>query len=172
MKAIIFDLDGTLIDTVYAQVLAWQKSFATLEHLTVPAWCLHQKIGLDGKLLAVATGAELARKISSKRAEDLDRKHSELMKQILPHPDALPGAIELLADLRKRKVPHGIATSSKRKGLTGPIKILGSPKDIVVICPTTWKMPNRSPTCSFDAANVWEFLPETALRLGIRFGIC
>jgi HAD superfamily hydrolase (TIGR01509 family) len=134
MKALIFDLDGTLIDTVYAQVLAWQKSFATLEHLTVPAWCLHQKIGLDGKLLAVATGAELARKISSKRAEDLDRKHSELMKQILPHPDALPGAIELLADLRKRKVPHGIATSSKRKGLTGPIKILGSPKDIVVIC--------------------------------------
>jgi hypothetical protein len=37
MKALIFDLDGTLIDSVYAQVLAWQKSFDLLEHLTVPA---------------------------------------------------------------------------------------------------------------------------------------
>lgn len=58
MKALIFDLDGTLIDTVYAHVLAWQKSFAVLEHMAVSAWRLHQKIGLDGKLLAIATGAE------------------------------------------------------------------------------------------------------------------
>ena len=54
MKALIFDLDGTLIDSVYAQVLAWQKSLDRLEHLAVPAWRLHEKIGLDGTLLAPA----------------------------------------------------------------------------------------------------------------------
>jgi HAD superfamily hydrolase (TIGR01509 family) len=134
MKALIFDLDGTLIDTVYAHVLAWQKSFAALEHVAVAAWHLHQKIGLDGKLLAISTGAELGRKISAKKAEELDRKHSEIMKEILPYIVALPGGVEILADLRERKIPHGIATSSKRGGLKVPIKILGIPKDIVVVC--------------------------------------
>jgi HAD superfamily hydrolase (TIGR01549 family) len=134
MKALIFDLDGTLIDTVYAHVLAWQKSFAVLEHLAVPAWHLHQKIGLDGKLLAISTGAELGRKIGSKKAERLDLKHSEIMKEILPHINGLPGGVELLAELRNRKIPHGIATSGSREGLKGPIKILQIPKDIVVVC--------------------------------------
>jgi HAD superfamily hydrolase (TIGR01509 family) len=134
MKGLIFDLDGTLIDTVYAHVVAWQKSFAMLEHVAVPAWRLHQKIGLDGRLLAIATGTELGRKIGSKKAEQLDHKHSEIMKEIIPRADPLPGAIELLADLRKRKIHHGIATSSKRDGLKGPIKLLGVPEDVVIIC--------------------------------------
>lgn len=55
------------------------------------------------------------------------------MKEILPHTDALPGGVEILAELRKRKIPHGIATSGKRDGLKGLIKILGIPKDIVVV---------------------------------------
>ena len=65
----------------------------------VSAWRLHQKIGLRGDLLAVATGAELGRKINAKRAAKLNQTHSEIMQRILPHVDALPDAIELLREL-------------------------------------------------------------------------
>jgi HAD superfamily hydrolase (TIGR01509 family) len=92
------------------------------------------KIGLDGKLLAIATGAEFDKKIGSKKAELLDLKHSDIMKEILPHPDTLPGAVELFTELRERKIPHRIATSSKRDGLKDPIKTLWLPKDIIVVC--------------------------------------
>ena len=102
MKALIFDLDGTLIDSVYAQVLAWQKSFELLEHLAVPAWRLHEKIGLDGTLLAPAIARELGRSLDSQTVAALDQRHNDIMKELLPHPSVLPGAVELLAIARIR----------------------------------------------------------------------
>jgi HAD superfamily hydrolase (TIGR01509 family) len=133
-RALIFDLDGTLIDTVYAHVLAWQRSFALLEDLVIPASRLHQKIGLDGKLLAVSVGLELGRRIVAEKAVQLDQRHSEIMKQLLPRADALPGAAALLRDLRKRNIPYGIATSSERGALKEPIRTLGIPDETVVVC--------------------------------------
>ena len=60
MRALIFDLDGTVIDSVYAHVVSWQRSFA-VEDVHVPAWSIHTKIGLSGKELAMAIGQELGR---------------------------------------------------------------------------------------------------------------
>ena len=70
MKGLIFDLDGTLIDTVYAHVLAWQKAFALISRLTIPAEHIHQKIGMGGKLLAISTALVFGKKISEKKASD------------------------------------------------------------------------------------------------------
>jgi HAD superfamily hydrolase (TIGR01509 family) len=134
MKGLIFDLDGTLIDTVYAHVIAWQKAFALISRLTIPAEHIHQKIGMGGELLAISTALAFGKKISEKKASELDQKHSDLMKEILPKASALPGAVELLRELKQRNIPHGIATSSTRAGLKGPIKTLQISKETVIVC--------------------------------------
>jgi beta-phosphoglucomutase-like phosphatase (HAD superfamily) len=83
MRAFIFDLDGTLIDSVYAHVLSWQRSFAA-EGMQVPAWSIHTKIGLGGQELALAIGRELGNQISGDQADGLDKRHSIIMKELLP----------------------------------------------------------------------------------------
>jgi HAD superfamily hydrolase (TIGR01509 family) len=163
MKALIFDLDGTLIDTVFAHVLAWQRSFAELKGLAVPAWSIHQKIGLSGRLLALAVGRELNQVILAEEAAQLDQRHSAIMKEILlPQAPPLPGAAELLRDLRKRDIPHGIATSSKRDDLAGPLKTLDVPRDAVIICADDVK----------DAKPEPDLFLSCSSRLGIPAASC
>jgi HAD superfamily hydrolase (TIGR01549 family) len=119
--------------------------FDRIEDLAVPAWALHQKIGLDGKLLALAIGLELGRSINAERAIDLDQGHSKIMKELLPGAEALPGAIELLQDLRERKIPHGIATSSERDALRGLIGILRIPDETIIVCSNDVKAAKPEP---------------------------
>jgi beta-phosphoglucomutase-like phosphatase (HAD superfamily) len=124
MRALIFDLDGTLIDSVYAHVLAWQKSFAA-EGMQVPAWSIHNKIGLGGHELALAIGRELGKPVSEDEADGLDKRHGAIMKELLPEPEPLPGAAALLHRLREMHVPWGIATSGDRAGVEKALRSLG-----------------------------------------------
>ena len=133
MRALIFDLDGTLIDSVYAHVLAWQKSFA-VEGLQVPAWSIHTKIGLGGQELAQAIGRELGKPVSKGEADGIDQRHSTIMKELLPVPQPLPGAAALLRRLSELHVPWGIATSGDRAGVEKALRSLGLPDDVTVVC--------------------------------------
>jgi HAD superfamily hydrolase (TIGR01509 family) len=133
MRALIFDLDGTLIDTVYAHVIAWQRSFAG-ERMNVSARIFHAKIGLGGKELAITVARESGNPISHDQAEALDQRHSVIMKELLPRAEPLPGATALLHHLRELKVPYGIATSGDRSGLEEPLRRLGISDDVVVAC--------------------------------------
>jgi HAD superfamily hydrolase (TIGR01509 family) len=133
MRALIFDLDGTLIDSVYAHVLAWQKSFAAAG-LQVPTWSIHKKIGLGGQELAQAIGRELGKPISEDEAQEMDQRHSAIMEELLPVPEPLPGAAALLRRLGEMHVPWGIATSGDRAGVETAMRTLGLPDDVTVIC--------------------------------------
>jgi hypothetical protein len=92
---LIFDLDGTLIDSVYTHVLAWQKSFAAAG-LQVPAWSIHKKIGLGGQELAQAIGREPGKPVSEDEAQEMDQRHSAIMKELSAVSEPLPGAAALL----------------------------------------------------------------------------
>src|ERR1700722_14866380 len=107
MRALIFDLDGTFIDSVYTHVLAWQKSFAA-EGLQAPACSIHKKIGMGGQELAQAIGRELGKSVSEDEAQEIDKRHSAIMKELLPVPEPLPGAAALLHLLDEMHVPWGI----------------------------------------------------------------
>jgi HAD superfamily hydrolase (TIGR01509 family) len=132
MKAIIFDLDGTLVDTVYAHVLAWQIAFAETG-MPIDGWRLHRRMGMSGGLFKRAVMRELGRTVSVPELQLLDQRHNELFHQFLPRPQPLPGAIELLRFLRENKVIHGVATSGQRPHINTSLKVLEIPEQIAVV---------------------------------------
>jgi HAD superfamily hydrolase (TIGR01509 family) len=132
MRALIFDLDGTLVDTVYAHVFAWQRAFAEAG-LAIDGWRIHRRIGMSGGLFARAAARELGHAIDAQAAEDLQRRHGELFRQFLPERRPLPGAVELLEDLRRRGIAYGIATSGRRPEIDRSLEVLHVGSEVVVV---------------------------------------
>jgi HAD superfamily hydrolase (TIGR01549 family) len=132
MQALIFDLDGTLVDTVYAHVFAWQRALIDLGS-PVDGWRIHRRIGMSGGLFARAVAREIGRELGPDEAEALQRRHGEVFREILPERRPLPGAIELLAALRRGGVIHGIATSGRRPEIDRSLDALDIPPDMVVV---------------------------------------
>src|SRR5918996_3785451 len=113
MPALIFDLDGTLVDTVYAHVFAWQRALAR-SGLAIDGWRIHRRIGMSGGLFTRAVARELGRDLTDEEAAEGQELHGELFRELLPERRPLPGAPELLAHLRENAITHGIATSGRR----------------------------------------------------------
>jgi HAD superfamily hydrolase (TIGR01509 family) len=132
MAALIFDLDGTLVDTVYAHVFAWQRALDEAG-MAVDGWRIHRRIGMSGGLLTRAVARELGRAISVEEAEQLQRRHGELFLEFLPERRPLPGARELLHDLRSAGIPHGIATSGRRPEINLSLEMLGVGDETIVV---------------------------------------
>src|SRR5215831_15214028 len=132
MQAFIFDLDGTLIDTVYAHVYAWQRALAEAG-MPIDGWRIHRRIGMSGGLFARAVARELGRPLAEDEVERLQQRHGELFRNLLPERRPLPGAVELLRDVREAGVPHGIATSGRRPEIDASLEALGAAPDLVVV---------------------------------------
>jgi len=132
MPALIFDLDGPLIDTVYAHVFSWQRTLAEAG-MAVDGWRIHRRIGMSGGLFTRAVAREIGRAIAPEEAEALQRRHEELFQELLPERRALPGAVELLRFLREAGVSHGIATSGRRPEINASLETLGVSADTVVV---------------------------------------
>ena len=128
----IFDLDGTLIDTVYAHVFAWQQALDELG-MAIDGWKIHRRIGMSGGLFARAVARELGRALTDDEARELQERHGALFRQLLPHRRPLPGAVDLLAFLAAQGVPHGIATSGGRPDIDASLDALGVGADIPVV---------------------------------------
>src|ERR1700722_3950981 len=109
-RALIFDLDGTLVDTVYAHIFAWQRALAE-QGLPIDGWRIHRRIGMNGGLFTRAVAREVGRGLSEEETKAVQIRHAQLYGELLPERRPLPGAVELLAHLRAHGVVHGIATS-------------------------------------------------------------
>jgi HAD superfamily hydrolase (TIGR01509 family) len=132
MAALIFDLDGTLVDTVYGHVFAWQRALAE-SGMPIDGWRIHRRVGMSGGLFTRAVARELGRDLTDEEAEELQHRHGELFRELLPERRALPGARDLLADLRARGITHGIATSGRRPEIDASLEALGVPDSMVVV---------------------------------------
>ena len=132
VRALIFDLDGTLVDTVYAHVLAWQRALAEVD-LQIESWKIHRRIGMSGGLFARAVAREVGRPLTPEEVNAIQLRHGELYRELLPQRRPLPGAIELLAELRESGIAHGIATSGRRPEIDASLDALGVGSDTVVV---------------------------------------
>ncbi|HYQ81827.1 MAG TPA: HAD family hydrolase [Anaeromyxobacteraceae bacterium] len=132
MRALIFDLDGTLVDTVYAHVFAWQLALAEAG-LPIDGWRIHRRIGMSGGLFTRAVAREVGHALTPEQAGFLQERHGQLFRSLLPDRRPLPGAVALLARLRQARVPHGIATSGRRPEIDQSLAVLEVPAETVVI---------------------------------------
>ncbi len=132
MRALIFDLDGTLVDTVYAHVFAWQCAFAEAG-MAIDGWRIHRRMGMSGGLFTRAAGRELGHDLNPQEAKALQSRHGELFAQLLLERRPLPGAVELLRFLRSNKIAYGIATSGSRPEINASLDALEIDDKVVII---------------------------------------
>jgi HAD superfamily hydrolase (TIGR01509 family) len=132
VPAFLFDLDGTLIDSVYQNVIAWRNALAKLD-IDLSVWRIHRRIGMSGGLFVSALLRETGRSLSADDIESLQQDHvAEYLAQI-DSVRALPGAPELLAALTAHGVPWAIATSGQMEMAKRALPMLGLPPDAPMV---------------------------------------
>jgi beta-phosphoglucomutase-like phosphatase (HAD superfamily) len=110
-RAILFDLDGTLVDTVYLRIEAWREALARIGVIADPGR-LAAYIGSDGRRLARELAREVGRELDYAETDDADRDAGAIFDELNSSPDPLPGASELLTALEDSHITFAIATSS------------------------------------------------------------
>src|ERR1700712_6131677 len=108
--AFLFDLDGTLVDSVYQHVLAWKEALDA-EGIELSVWRIHRKIGMSGGLFTNQLLRETQMDITPDRVERLQRLHAEAYQKFRGKIRPLPGARALLDALTQVRIPWAIATS-------------------------------------------------------------
>jgi HAD superfamily hydrolase (TIGR01509 family) len=130
--AFLFDLDGTLIDSVYQHVLAWHEALEELG-LSLGVWRIHRRIGMSGGLLVQALSREIGQRLTTEQAQKLQERHAAAFKRYQGGIKPLPGARELLQQLSRAEVPYAIATSGRPEGAQSALERLGIRPEVPVI---------------------------------------
>jgi HAD superfamily hydrolase (TIGR01509 family) len=132
MPAFLFDLDGTLVDSVYQHVLAWREALERTG-ITLAVWRIHRRIGMSGGLLVNALLRETGHRISAEEAAQLQRLHEEAYGRLVVQVRPLPGAQDLLSYLSKAAVPYAIATSGRLESARPSLEVLDVGAEIPLI---------------------------------------
>jgi HAD superfamily hydrolase (TIGR01509 family) len=160
-EAVLFDLDGTLVDTVATRIEAWREAleeagFPTTREQLAPL------IGVDGKRLAKEIAALAGRPIDEARAEELDKRSGETYERLNASPRPLPGVREVVAAIERRGLRWAIATSSRKEQVKTSVAALGLDEEPTIV----------------DASHVEHAKPEPDLLLyaaeeiGVEPGRC
>jgi HAD superfamily hydrolase (TIGR01509 family) len=129
---ILFDLDGTLIDSVYEHVTAWREALER-NNIRVASWKLHRRIGMSGKLFFPILLRELGHSLSPSRVRSLEKLRSSLFHKKIPGIALLPGANDLLKFLQASGVRWALATSGDRKQVDRLTRDLAIPGSVPIV---------------------------------------
>lgn len=122
--AFLFDLDGTLVDSVYQHVLAWREALEGAG-IELSVWRIHRRIGMSGGLLLNALLRETGHRVTLEEATRLQRLHAEAYARLVYQVRPLPGARDLLDYLSDQHVPWAIATSGREESARPALDALG-----------------------------------------------
>jgi HAD superfamily hydrolase (TIGR01549 family) len=162
----LFDLDGTLVDSVYQHVLAWRDALDE-EGIDLSVWRIHRKIGMSGGLFTNMLLRETGLDITEERINRLRTLHAEAYLKRARKIPPLPGARELLAYLTEAKIPWAIATSGRMETARPVIENLGVDFDKVpVVTRDQVKYAKPDPDLFLEAAERLDVNIETACVVG------
>jgi HAD superfamily hydrolase (TIGR01509 family) len=162
----LFDLDGTLVDSVYEHVLAWREALDQ-EGIELSVWRIHRKIGMSGGLFTNMLLRETELQIDAARIERLRRLHAEAYRQRAAKVRPLPGARELLDYLTQSGIPWAIATSGRMETAGPVIATLGvDPQQVPVVTRDMVKYAKPDPDLFLAAADALGTPIESACVIG------
>ena len=130
--AFLFDLDGTLVDSVYQHVIAWRDALEEVG-INLPVWKIHRRIGMSGGLFVNALARELETELDPEVVAALPGLHTEAFIRRFDSVRPLPGAAELLATLSAHAVRWAIATSGPERYARRSLNLLGLPAETPLI---------------------------------------
>ena len=130
--ALLFDLDGTLVDSVYQHVVAWREALADVG-INLSVWKIHRRIGMSGGLFVNALVRELETELDPETLSMLPALHADAYVKQFDTVQPLPGAIELLSALTEHGVPWAIATSGAERYARLALELLELPPDTPLV---------------------------------------
>jgi HAD superfamily hydrolase (TIGR01509 family) len=163
--ALLFDLDGTLVDSVYQHVIAWQEALAECG-IPLSVWRLHRRIGMSGGLFLDALQRETGQRLDRETLAKVARLHSEAYLRRADGVVPLPGAVELLRHLYEREVPFAIATSGARATAGSALALLELPDDVPIVTRDLVERAKPDPHLFLAAAQLLGVSPEQSFVVG------
>ncbi len=185
--AFLFDLDGTLVDSVYQHVVAWREALEDVG-INLPVWKIHRRIGMSGGLFVNALARELDTELDRDILATLPALHADAYMRHFHSVRPLPGATELLSTLTENAVPWAIATSGAERSARSALELLGLGPDTPVVTREEVRYAKPDPDLFLTAAerigvgisdslvvgdSVWDLLAArraSALGIGVLSG--
>ena len=168
----LFDLDGTLVDSVYQHVLAWKEALVQ-ERIDLSVWRIHRKIGMSGGLFTDMLLRETGLEISPQRVERLRQLHARAYTRHRHQVHPLPGARELLNYLTENEIPWAVATSGRMETARLHLDTLGiDPAVVPVVTRDQVKHAKPDPDLFLAAADRLGAKIEQSVGSAMRSGIC
>jgi HAD superfamily hydrolase (TIGR01549 family) len=163
--SLVFDLDGTLIDSVYQHVMAWNTALRKA-NIDLSVWRIHRRIGMSGGLFVRALARELSHEISDDLVQTLQHDHEEAYIRTADTVCPLPGSRELLQTLSDNHVPWAIATSGARPVALAGLRSLNIRDDVPIITRNEVAHAKPNPDLFIAAAAALEADPQATFVVG------
>jgi HAD superfamily hydrolase (TIGR01509 family) len=165
-SAFLFDLDGTLVDSVYQHVFAWHEALRA-EKIELSIWRIHRKIGMSGGLFADQLLREIDREVGPEMIERLREQHARAYRRLAASVVPLPGARRLLDHLTSVGIPWAIATSGRMETAAPNLQALEvDPDTSVVVTRDQVRFAKPDPDLFIEAARRLDVSIDSAIVVG------
>ncbi len=163
--ALLFDLDGTLVDSVYQHVISWQEALAEVG-IPLSVWRIHRRIGMSGGLFLDALQRETHSRLDPETLTRLANLHAAAYLGRAAAVVPLPGARELLQLLYERGVPFAIATSGGQRTAMTAISMFDLPEDVPIVTRDLVQRAKPDPHLFLAAAKLLGVSPQGSFVVG------